>query len=83
MSTLSMTPCQRQRMTRPSGSYRPLATFERWWGAYLTWQIERAAIARLSILSDRELKDIGLHRSQVPAAVRGDATLLRMSVHHY
>jgi hypothetical protein len=46
-------------------------------------ELERAAIAHLSKLSDRELKDIGLHRSQIPAAVRGDATSLRMSVHHY
>jgi uncharacterized protein YjiS (DUF1127 family) len=82
MSALSMTPCQRQRMTTPSGSYGLFATFERWWVAYLTWQLERA-IAHLSMLSDRELKDIGIHRSQIPAAVRDDATSLRMSVHHY
>ena len=81
MSALSMTPCQRQRMTTPSSSYGLFATFERWWVAYLTWQLERAAIAHLSRLSDRELKDIGLHRSQILAAVRGDATSIRMSVH--
>jgi uncharacterized protein YjiS (DUF1127 family) len=83
MSALPMTPCQRQRMTTPISSYGLLATFERWWVACLTWQFERVVIAHLSMLSDRELKDIGLHRSQIPAAVRGDATSLRMSVHHY
>jgi uncharacterized protein YjiS (DUF1127 family) len=70
-------------MTTPSSGYGLLATFERWWVAYLTSRLERAAIAELSMLSDRELKDIGLHRSQIPAAVRGDATSLRMSVHRY
>ena len=73
MSVLSITPCQPQEARTPSSSYRLLATFERWWVAYLTWQLERAAIAHLSKLSDRELKDIGLHRSGIPAAVRGVA----------
>jgi len=70
-------------MTIPSSSHGLFAKFERWWVACLTWQLERAAITHLSMLTDRELKDIGLHRSQIPAAVRGDATSLRMSVHHY
>jgi uncharacterized protein YjiS (DUF1127 family) len=82
MSALSTTPCQRQGATTPSGSYGLLATLERWWVAYLTWQLERAAIANLSMLSDRELEDIGLHRSRIPAAVRGDPTSLCMFVHH-
>jgi uncharacterized protein YjiS (DUF1127 family) len=51
-----------------------LATFERWWVTYLTWQLERATIAHLSKLSDRELRDVGLNRSEIPAAVRGAAT---------
>jgi uncharacterized protein YjiS (DUF1127 family) len=81
MSALSMTTCHRQRTGTRFSSYGLFATFERWWVAYLGWLLERAAIARLSGLSDRELKDIGLHRSQIPAAVRGDATSLRMSEH--
>jgi uncharacterized protein YjiS (DUF1127 family) len=81
MSALSMTPCQRQRASTRFSSYGLFATLERWWVAYLTWQLERAASAHLSRLSDRELKDIGLHRSQIPAAVRGDATSLGMSFH--
>jgi uncharacterized protein YjiS (DUF1127 family) len=46
---------------------------EHWWVAYLTWQFERAAIAQLWALSDRELEDIGLHRSAIVAAVKGTA----------
>jgi uncharacterized protein YjiS (DUF1127 family) len=74
MTVLSITSSQPQRARTPSCSYRLLATFERWWVAYLSWQLERATIAHLSKLSDRELKDVGLHRSEIPAAVRGAAT---------
>jgi uncharacterized protein YjiS (DUF1127 family) len=77
MSTLSITPRQRQRASTRSSSYGLFATFKRWWITYLNWQRERVAIAHLSRLSDRELKDIGLHRSQIPSAVR--ATRLRLA----
>ena len=82
MSALSMTTCHRQRTGTRFSSYGLFATFERWWVAYLGWLLERAAIARLSGLSDRELKDIELHRSQPPAAVPDDANSVRMSDHH-
>jgi uncharacterized protein YjiS (DUF1127 family) len=82
MSALSMTP-QRQGVTTPSSRYGLFAALERWWVAFLTWQLERAAIIQLANLSDRELKDIGLHRSQIPAAVHDGTTSLRMSLHHY
>jgi uncharacterized protein YjiS (DUF1127 family) len=71
MTVLSITPSQPKRARTPPRSYRLLATFERWWVAYLTLQLERATIAHLAKLSDRELNDIGLHRSEIPAAVRG------------
>ena len=47
------------------------ASLKDWWIAYLTGRIERAAIAHLSSMSDRELKDIGLVRSDIRRAVRG------------
>ena len=50
----------------------PVAILKRWWTAYLTWRIEQAAIAQLGLMSDRELKDIGLARSQIMGAVRGE-----------
>jgi uncharacterized protein YjiS (DUF1127 family) len=37
----------------------------------MTWRIERAAIDQLSAMSDRQLKDIGLTRSEIVAAARG------------
>jgi uncharacterized protein YjiS (DUF1127 family) len=48
-----------------------LAGLNRWWSIYLAWRFERAAIRQLGSLSDRQLKDIGLHRSEIMRAVRG------------
>jgi uncharacterized protein YjiS (DUF1127 family) len=48
-----------------------VATLDRWLAAYMAWRLEQAAIAALSAMSDRDLKDMGLHRSGIPAAVRG------------
>ena len=47
------------------------ATLNRWWAAYVTWRLERAAINTLSSLNDRELKDMGLDRSEIMGAVKG------------
>jgi uncharacterized protein YjiS (DUF1127 family) len=51
--------------------HEPGSTIVRWWVAYTTWRIERLAIARLEAMSDRQLKDIGLVRSQLGFAVKG------------
>ena len=48
-----------------------LASVKRAWVAYISWRIERAAIDQLSAMSDRQLKDIGLVRSEIVAAARG------------
>jgi uncharacterized protein YjiS (DUF1127 family) len=39
--------------------------------AYVTWRVEQAAIILLRSMSDRELKDMGLGRSEIVVAVRG------------
>ena len=44
-----------------------------WWLACTAWRIERLAIARLRAMSDRQLKDIGIVRSQIELAVRSGA----------
>ena len=49
-----------------------VVTLDRWLAAYAAWRLERAAIAELSAMSDRDLKDIGLYRSEIPVAVRGE-----------
>jgi uncharacterized protein YjiS (DUF1127 family) len=44
---------------------------KRCWLAYLDWRLQRLAINRLRSMSDRELKDVGLTRSQIESHVRG------------
>lgn len=41
------------------------------WDDYRAWRIREATTVYLKSLSDRELKDIGLVRSQIDFAVRG------------
>lgn len=40
--------------------------------AFITWRAQQAALAHLQAMSDRELKDIGLSRSQIEFAVMGE-----------
>jgi uncharacterized protein YjiS (DUF1127 family) len=47
-------------------------TLMRWWVAYTTWRIEQLAISRLSEMSERQLKDIGIVRSEIEFAVKAD-----------
>ena len=49
------------------------ATLNRWCVAYLTWRIERAPITQLWSMSDRQLRDIGISRSEIDSAMRGEA----------
>jgi uncharacterized protein YjiS (DUF1127 family) len=55
------------------------ATFRQWCMSYFGWRVERAATAHLRTMSDRELADIGLMRSQVAQLT----TLDRALGHHY
>jgi uncharacterized protein YjiS (DUF1127 family) len=57
---------------------------ERWLVAYMTWRLEQAAIAQLSAMSDRELKDIGLTRCGIANAVSnqaGAAIIMKIAPH--
>jgi uncharacterized protein YjiS (DUF1127 family) len=42
------------------------------WAAYMARRQQRLAVAKLRHMTDHQLKDIGLSRSQIEAAVRGD-----------
>jgi uncharacterized protein YjiS (DUF1127 family) len=55
-------------------------TFKRCWTACMAWQRERRAIAELSSMSDRDLRDIGVNRCEILGAVRGDTARERASV---
>jgi uncharacterized protein YjiS (DUF1127 family) len=71
MSTIFYTPAPAQGNVSHSQVTGPVAFLKRWWVAYITWRMEAAAIARLGAMSNRELKDIDLVRSNIVAAVRG------------
>ena len=43
--------------------------------SYVAWRLERAAIAQLQSMSDRELRDIGLNRSEIETAVKTEVAL--------
>ena len=82
MSTISSASTAPQEMAAPSwarGLIKDLgikdlgATLNRWCVAYLTWRIERAAITQLGSMSDHQLRDIGISRSEILSAVRGEA----------
>jgi uncharacterized protein YjiS (DUF1127 family) len=45
---------------------------KRCWLAYMDWRLQQLTIRRLTRMSDRELKDVGLTRSQIEVAVRGE-----------
>lgn len=47
---------------------------------FLSWRRRRAAIAELSALDDQALKDIGLPRCGIEAAVRGDVVPPRVAL---
>jgi uncharacterized protein YjiS (DUF1127 family) len=55
---------------------------KRWQSAFKAWSRERAAINALGALSDRQLKDIGLDRSEITRAVR-DRVLPRRTFSRY
>jgi uncharacterized protein YjiS (DUF1127 family) len=73
MRAISTAPTAPRGMAVQSWISSLVATLERWLVAYMTWRIEQAAIAQLWSMSDRELKDIGLTRSEIIGAVRGEA----------
>jgi uncharacterized protein YjiS (DUF1127 family) len=82
MSMISSAPAAAQAPAGQSLASVLAAALKRWWVAYMTWRIQQAAIATLSALSDRQLKDIGLSRSEIIGAVREttrDRAFLRCS----
>jgi uncharacterized protein YjiS (DUF1127 family) len=74
MRMISSAPPAPQTMARQSWISELVALLERWRSTFQAWRIERAAIYQLSSLSDRQLKDIGLDRSQIMGAVRNRTT---------
>jgi uncharacterized protein YjiS (DUF1127 family) len=64
---------------RPS----PTITMKWWWESFVRWRKERAAASQLCSMSDHELRDIGLTRSQVVGAVTGESARDRIFSRYY
>ena len=73
MSTICSAPVAAQRTAQGLWLSVLAAIMKRWWMAYTTWRTQQTAIARLRAMSDWELKDVGLTRSNITDAVRGQA----------
>ena len=72
MSTISSAPALEAR----GGQFwvgRLGTTLKCWCVAYIMWRMEQAALAQLSAMSDRHLKDIWLTRSAIAGAVGDEA----------
>ena len=81
MSAAAPTPGLRKPFWAASAS--PTINMKRWWGSYVRRRKERAAASRLCSMSDHELKDIGLTRSQVMGAVTGELARDRIFSRYY
>ncbi len=67
--------CEHARESRGMASADPVWAvhiIRRCWQAVVNWQLEHAAFAQLSAMSDRQLRDMGLARSEIGPAVQGE-----------
>lgn len=71
MSTIVNAPVLTRSDVAQRLSSRLSATLKAWWIAYLNCRMHQLAATQLSSMSDRELKDIDLHRGQIDAVLRG------------
>ena len=55
----------------------------RWWTGYTSWRLQETAIAHLKSMSDHELRDIGISRSQIEWGVRGERERDRALSRHF
>jgi uncharacterized protein YjiS (DUF1127 family) len=70
MSSVADYPTKLQGMTTGKGPWL-WRVILRYREAYRDWRIEQAAMAQLGSMSDRELRDIGLSRSDITFRVKG------------
>jgi uncharacterized protein YjiS (DUF1127 family) len=70
MSTTLSAPGGVHTIARPARAWRLGAALKKWWAACQRRRRERLTIAHLRGMGDRELKDIGIVRSQIDFAVR-------------
>ena len=61
-------------LSEPAWSTTVSAALRRWWMSFGNMLLERAAIAALRSMSDRELRDMGVYRCEIEQCVRLDAS---------
>jgi len=71
MSMISSIPAGGQSGSAVSPMQSIGAALKSLWFAYLEHRLHQQAAAQLYAMSDRELKDIGLNRSEIESALRG------------
>jgi uncharacterized protein YjiS (DUF1127 family) len=54
------------------------AALKRWWAARMMRRLEHLVLCELHAMSDRELKDIGLTRSEIAGATLGEGRIPRL-----
>ena len=81
MRTTSSAPAMPRGLAGPPWSARLVAGLRRWHAAYTTWRRQQAAIGQLWSMSDAQLRDIGLTRTEIIAAVKGEAVRYRAFRH--
>jgi uncharacterized protein YjiS (DUF1127 family) len=72
MSTILRAPSAAQSFDKSYRAWGLDIVLKRLWAAYRRRRAEQVAIARLNAMSDRQLRDIGISRSQIEFAVKGD-----------
>jgi uncharacterized protein YjiS (DUF1127 family) len=83
MSANLSAPTGAQRLAGQYWRRRLVDALKRQWVAYKDWYDQQQAIAQLDSMSDAQLKDIGLVRSQIEIAVRAGRPEPRWSVMHF
>ena len=72
MRTISSAPPGAQGLAGQSWTARLVVNLKRCWAAYMTWRRQQTAINQLWSMSDIQLKDIGLTRTEIIGAVKGE-----------
>ena len=72
MSTMTRAPAAIPGVSGTSASGWLGAVLKRWWVARMQRRLEGLAIRQLRAMSDRELRDIGVVRSQIEFCVRAE-----------
>jgi uncharacterized protein YjiS (DUF1127 family) len=82
MSANLSAPTGVQRLARPFRRRRLIEALKRQWATYENWRIQQQAMARLRSMSDAQLKDIRLVRSQIEIALRAGMGLEQRQLTH-